>query len=31
VLAYKATQDLVPLYGVYALLFADHGLTARSR
>ena len=24
--AYYASRDLVPLYSVYALLFADHGL-----
>jgi MFS family permease len=28
VLAYHASRDLVPLYSVYALLFADHGVTA---
>lgn len=28
VLAYHASRDLVPLYSVYALLFADHGLSA---
>jgi hypothetical protein len=27
VLAYYATRDLLPLYGVYTLYFADHGLT----
>ena len=27
-LAYYATRDLIPFYGVYALLFADHGLSA---
>ena len=26
VLAYHASRDLVPLYSVYALLFADHGV-----
>jgi MFS family permease len=26
VLAYHASRDLVPLYSVYALLFADHGI-----
>jgi MFS family permease len=26
VLAYHASRDLVPLYAVYALLFADHGV-----
>jgi MFS family permease len=28
VLGYYATRDLIPLYGVYALLFGDHGLSA---
>ncbi|MDQ1674770.1 MAG: hypothetical protein QOC98_3332 [Frankiaceae bacterium] len=28
VLAYYASRDLVPLYGVYALLFRQHGLSA---
>ncbi|MGA8245717.1 MAG: MFS transporter, partial [Nocardioides sp.] len=28
VLAYHASRDLVPLYSVYALLFADHGVGA---
>jgi hypothetical protein len=28
VLAYFASRDLVPLYGVYALLFRQHGLSA---
>jgi MFS family permease len=28
VIAYHASRDLIPLYGVYALLFADHGLSA---
>jgi MFS transporter len=28
VLAYHASRDLVPLYSVYALLFADHGVNA---
>lgn len=28
VLAYHASRDLVPLYSVYALLFADHGVSA---
>jgi len=28
VLGYYATRDLIPLYGVYALLFSDHGLSA---
>jgi hypothetical protein len=27
VLAYYATRDLIPFYGVYTLYFADHGLT----
>ncbi|MER7559959.1 MFS transporter [Nocardioides sp. NPDC126508] len=27
-LAYHASRDAVPLYAVYALLFADHGLSA---
>jgi MFS family permease len=27
VLAYHATRDLIPLYAIYALLFADHGLS----
>jgi MFS family permease len=27
-LLYHASRDLVPLYSVYALLFADHGVTA---
>ena len=27
-LTYYATRDLIPFYGVYALLFADHGLSA---
>ena len=27
VIAYSATHDLIPLYGVYALLFSDHGIT----
>lgn len=26
-LAYYVTRDLIPLYAVYSLLFADHGLT----
>jgi len=26
VLAYHASRDLVPLFSVYALLFADHGV-----
>jgi MFS family permease len=28
VLAYHASRDLVPLYSVYALLFADHGVSS---
>lgn len=28
VLGYYATRDLIPFYGVYALLFGDHGLSA---
>ena len=28
VLAYHASRDAVPLYAVYALLFAEHGLSA---
>jgi MFS family permease len=28
VLAYHASRDLVPLYSIYALLFADHGVSA---
>jgi MFS family permease len=28
VLAYHASRDLVPLYSVYALLFADHGVAS---
>jgi MFS family permease len=28
VLGYSATRDLIPFYGVYALLFGDHGLSA---
>jgi MFS family permease len=27
VLAYYATRDLIPLYAIYSLLFADHGLS----
>jgi MFS family permease len=27
VLGYYATRDLIPLYAIYALLFADHGLS----
>jgi MFS family permease len=27
VVAFAATRDLIPLYGVYALLFVDHGLS----
>lgn len=27
VLAYYATRDLIPLYGIYALLFRDHGVS----
>jgi hypothetical protein len=27
VIAYFATRDLIPLYGIYALLFSDHGLS----
>lgn len=27
-LAYYSTRDLIPLYGIYALLFRDHGLSA---
>ena len=28
VLLYHASRDLVPLYSVYSLLFADHGISA---
>jgi len=28
VLGYYSTRDLIPLYGIYALLFRDHGLSA---
>ena len=28
VLLYHASRDLVPLYAVYSLLFADHGISA---
>jgi len=28
VLAYYASRDLIPLYGIYALLFADHGVSS---
>lgn len=30
VVAYASLRELVPLYGLYALLFEDHGLDARS-
>ena len=30
VLTYHASRDLVPLYSVYALLFADHGVEQRA-
>ena len=30
VVAYASVREFVPLYGLYALLFEDHGLDTRS-